>query len=291
MRAETQDVVRVGPAGWSYDDWKGIVYPKPMPRGLHPLELLSDWFDAIEVNATFYRPANPRWCDSWMTKVAKNPRFQFSAKLQREFTHERDAWPDDATTARFCDGLRPLKDAGMLGGLLAQFPWSFKRTVENRKWLGRLVETFGDWPLVVELRHTSWECPEVFEELARRNITFCNIDQPLFNDSVAPSARVTGPRAYVRLHGRNGANWFNEKAGRDERYDYLYSDEELSPWVERIQQMKRQVNDLFVVTNNHYRGQAVVNALEIQAAVGHARYALPDHLVDAYPRLKRLLKD
>lgn len=291
MAEETQNTVRAGPAGWSYDDWKGIVYPERMPRSLHPLELLSEWFDAIEVNATFYRPANPRWCESWMKKVAKNPQFRFSAKLQQEFTHERQQWPDDATVARFCDGLRPLKDAGMLGALLAQFPWSFKRTVDNRKWLARLVEAFAGWPLVFELRHMSWECPEFFEELSQRNLAFCNIDQPLFDGSIAPTAYVTAPPGYVRFHGRNYETWFNDNAGRDQRYDYLYNEDELAPWVDRINAMKNRVNDLFVITNNHYRGQAVVNALEIQAAIGHARYTLPGHLVDAYPRLKRLLRE
>ncbi len=226
-----------------------------------------------------------------MKKVERNPRFLFSAKLLQEFTHKREAWPGNGTVARFCDGLRPLKDAGMLGALLVQFPWTFKRTVENRKWLARLFETFHTWPLVFELRHTSWECPETFAELSQRGIALCNIDQPLFDDSVAPSEHVTAALGYVRFHGRNYENWFNEQSGRDQRYDYLYSGEELAPWVDRLNNMKKRVNDLFVITNNHYRGQAVVNALEIQAALGHAKYALPDRLIDAYPRLKRLLKD
>ena len=96
---------------------------------------------------------------------------------------------------------------------------------------------------------------------------------------------------YVRFHGRNKAHWFRQESGRNQRYDYLYSEDELKPWIEKVQQMKRKVNDLFIVTNNHYRGQAVVNAIEIQAALGYAKYRPPSHLVDAYPHLRRLFQE
>ena len=282
--------VRVGPAGWSYADWKGVVYPRDMPRSLHPLTFLSGFFDTIEVNVTFYRPMNPRYCTAWIEKVRENPRFVFSVKLWERFTHKRDVWPSQKEIQTWASGLVPLAEAGKLGALLVQFPWSFKRTPENRKWLGRIVETFAHYPLALEIRHASWNCPEVLSGLADRQVAFCNIDQPIVQDSIEPSANVTAPFGYIRLHGRNRDAWFRKDASRNERYNYLYSEAELEPWIERIKEMKKRVNDLFIITNNHYRGQAVVNALEIQAALGHASYALPPGLVDAYPRLKRFLK-
>ncbi|MCL4217828.1 MAG: DUF72 domain-containing protein [Candidatus Hydrogenedentes bacterium] len=283
------DSIHIGTAGWSYEDWKGIVYPPDMPGTTHPLELLSQWFDVVEVNSTFYRPPSARNCASWVEKVADKPRFAFTVKLWQRFTHERGSFPTDAEVRTYCDGIQPLVEAGRLGAILVQFPWSFKRTDANRRWLAAVMDAFADYPLALEIRHSSWNRPEVFEGLAERQAAFCNIDQPLFRDSIAPSDKVTARVGYVRLHGRNAQDWFREDASRDERYDYLYSAEELSPWIEKIRAMRQRVNELFVITNNHYRGQAVVNALELGHALGGRKYALPKHLVDEYPRLRELL--
>jgi len=281
--------VRVGPAGWSYDDWKGIVYPPDMPRGHHPLRFLSELFDTVEINTSYYRPLNPRHGIGWLAHVADNPRFMFTAKLWKRFTHERETWPGPADADVVRKGLDPLAEAGKLGALLVQFPWSFKRTLEERQWLARVVETFSEYPLVVELRHASWNDPEVFQSFAERKIAFCNIDQPLFRQSLPPTAHVTAPVGYVRLHGQNHNDWFRESATRNDRYDYLYSQEELKPWIDKIESIQRDTSDVYVVTNNHYKGQAVVNALELEEGLGRREFVLPRHLVEAYPRLKRLL--
>jgi uncharacterized protein YecE (DUF72 family) len=285
------ECVRVGPAGWSYEDWKGIVYPPDVGRGLHALTFLAEYFDTVEVNASFYRPPNPKHCASWVEKVSGNPNFIFTLKLWERFTHQRETFPTAAEVTRFSESIAPVHAAGKLGAILVQFPWSFRRTPENRVWLGRVFEAFGAFPLSVELRHSTWDVAALYTGLEERNIAFCNIDQPLFNDSIAPSDRVTAPFGYARFHGRNEANWFREGAGRNARYDYLYSEDELKPWLEKLQGMRKKANDLFIVTNNHYRGQAVVNALEIQAALGRVVPRLPAHLVVAYPRLKQLLRD
>ncbi|MBI2435695.1 MAG: DUF72 domain-containing protein [Candidatus Hydrogenedentes bacterium] len=283
--------LRVGVAGWSYEDWKGVVYPTRMPRSLHPLTFLCQYLDVVEINSSFYSPPNPRFCESWVVKVATNPRFLFTAKLWQRFTHERDVWPGREETRLVKEGLAPLLASGKLGAVLVQFPWSFKNVPENQDWLARVLDTFQECPLSLEIRHASWNVPEVYEELAARQVAFCNIDQPLFSHSIKPSARVTAPVGYIRLHGRNHNDWFRESAGRDDRYNYLYSEEELKPWIDKIQRMKKVVNDLFIITNNHYRGQAVVNALEIQAAIGRTFAELPPQLVTAYPRLGKLTEN
>ena len=284
-------VVRVGTAGWSFEDWKGIVYPKPAPKGFHPLEYLSRFFDTLELNVTFYRPVPAGNAKSWMQKVKGNPRFKFTAKMWQRFTHEREIEPTDDEVRQVREGMDPLLREGKLGAVLLQFPWSFKRTPENRMWLARLIDTFHEYPLALEVRHSSWNQPDVFEGLAERGVGFCNIDQPLFHYSLKPSAEVTSCVGYVRLHGRNWEDWFREDAGRDERYDYLYSEEELRPWLEKIEQIRKQADEIYVITNNHYRGQAVVNAFDIQHGLGKTDFILPQHLVDEYPRLKRLLKN
>jgi uncharacterized protein YecE (DUF72 family) len=287
----TQGTVRVGTAGWSYDDWKGIVYPRTMPRGEHPLELMARLFDTVEINSTFYRPPQTAYCSNWLKRVGENERFKFTVKLWRRFTHERDSWPSESEQTFFKKSLAPLVDAGKLGGLLVQFPWSFKNVPDNRKWLTDLFEAFAEYPLALEIRHASWNVPEMYESLAEKKVAFCNIDQPLFSGSLRPSAQVTAKVGYVRLHGQNYENWFKEDAGRDARYDYLYSEEELDPWVEKIQNIRKIADDVYVITNNHYCGQAVVNAFQILNKLTGDTFDIPDSLVDMYPQLKRIARD
>ena len=280
--------VYVGTAGWQYPDWKGIVYPQTLTGGTTPLALLTRWCDMVEINVTFYRPVAQRQCVSWLAQTAAHPRFLFCAKLPAALTHERGAAPDGNRAAQFRDSMIPLIEANKLGAVLAQFPWSFKRTAENRRYLAQLADQLEGMPLAVEVRHASWNHPDFRSGLARRGIALCNIDQPALNACLAPSGHITAPFAYVRLHGRNKTHWFNQESGRDARYDYLYTRKELTPWIEKIQDMGQKVNKLFVVTNNHYRGQAVANALEIQALLGHPHVAPPETLSYLYPSLRNL---
>ena len=283
MDLETLNNVRVGPAGWDYPDWKGIVYPPRMPKSLHPLRLLCSMFDMVEVNSTFYHPPSSKNCAAWVERVAENPRFMFTAKLWERFTHQRDTWPMGAEIRLFTDGIAPLVEAGKLGAVLVQFPWSFKRTPENRTWLARVLDAFAAYPLALEVRHASWDRPEVYAGLAERTVAFCNIDQPMFAKSIGPSAAVTAGIGYIRLHGRNHDDWFREDAGRDDRYNYLYTEDELKPWLGKIRAVAKQAQATYVVTNNHFRGQAVVNALEIQGGLASRALVLPPHLIDNYP--------
>lgn len=285
MEKKSETVVRVGPAGWSYEDWAGIVYPPGMPKSVHPVEYLSQFFDTIEVNSTFYRPPQARVTASWAKKAEGNERFKYTVKLWQRFTHEREEWPTDDEVTVFASGIAPLALEGKLGAVLMQFPWSFKRTPENREWLARVTDAFAEYPLVLEVRHASWDEPAVYEALAERGVAFCNIDQPIFGKSIKPGATVTAPVGYVRLHGRNAQDWFRAEAGRDERYNYLYSEEELKPWVEKIERIRKLVDETYVITNNHYRGQAVVNALELQYRLGKPAMELPPSLLEHYPRL------
>ncbi len=280
-------VIRVGPAGWSYEDWQGIVYSKAMR--MKPLELLSVLFDVVEVNSTFYRPVSSHVSHQWCRQVMGNPRFRFTVKVWRKFTHEIGTTVSRNERELFLSGLQPLLEKNLMGVLLAQFPWSFKRTRENRFRLGELVELFCGIPLAIEFRHASWDVEEVYAEFRKRNLCFCSIDQPILRDSISPTEEVTAPFAYIRLHGRNAENWFKEGAGRDQRYDYLYTEEELQPWVDRAQRFVQQVEDVYIITNNHYSGKAVVNALELQDMLGKERKHIPTELINKYPRLIKIL--
>ena len=274
--------VRVGPAGWSYNDWAGIVYPHPRPRGFHEAEYLARFFDTIEINTSFYQPVRAALAKSWVGRVSANPRFQFTAKLYKRFTHERDAGHEDEKAVK--QGLQPLAEAGRLGALLMQFPWSFKWSRESREYVGSLVMQFLEYPLVLEVRHSSWNRAETFDLLGDLGVGFCNIDQPLIGRSLEPTARTTGPVGYIRLHGRNYDQWF-APAEPQERYNYLYRMEELEPWVERVRRVAAHAQATFVITNNHFEGKGVANALEIEHLLTGERVPAPETLKARYPEL------
>lgn len=260
-------MIRCGTAGWSYDDWAGIVYPAPRPKNFDPLRYLAGFFDTVEINSTFYRPARPEVAHSWAERVAERPEFRFTAKLWRRFTHERqEAWTR-AEVDRVRAVFDPLAEAGRLGAVLLQFPWSFRRTQENREWLDDVAREFAGYPLVLEVRHESWNTPAFYRELSERGIGFVNIDQPLFARSIRPSARATSPIGYVRVHGRNYHDWFRADAAPEQRYDYLYTADELEPWAQRARQIAERPGtaDVYVITNNHYKGKGVANALMLRS--------------------------
>ena len=276
-------VIRVGVAGWDYDDWKGPVYPVPAPRGFDPLAWLSGWFDVVEVNSTFYRPASAKAARSWLSRVEGHPDFRFTAKVWRRFTHERSTFTAaDVRVAR--EGLDILAGAGRLGAALLQFPWSFKRDEASREWLRAVTGALRGLPLVLEVRHASWNVPELYAALSALGIGFVNLDQPLFRNSLAPSAVATAQVGYVRIHGRNAQDWFREGATRDERYDYLYTPEELRPWAERVRQIAAspRVTDVHVVTNNHFAGQEVVNALQLRSMLEGRKVEAPETLFGSH---------
>ena len=280
----------VGPAGWSYEDWEGVVYPAAKGRGFHPLLLLARYVNLVEVNSTFYRPASPALAASWLRKVEGFPDFFFAVKLHQLFTHQRrDFTAKDVD--EFKAGVELLRVRGRLAALLLQFPWSFTGTAANEDHLLRLFALFAGWPLALEVRHASWDRPGFYDVLRENRVAFCNIDQPLFKNSLAPSSVATNPDfAYVRLHGRNAANWFREDAGRDDRYDYLYAKDELEGWVERIRDLGTKSSKVFVVTNNHYRGQAMANALQIKNMITGEKVDVPETLLEKYPALREIVR-
>lgn len=283
------DRVRVGTAGWSYPDWEGIVYPSPAPTRFDRLAWMARFTDIVEINATFYRAARRRDAASWVERVGHNPRFRFCAKLERVFTHETQR--EERSSERvFKDGLAPVAESGRLAALLVQFPYSFRNNRESRERLSRILTRFGEYPLAVELRHRSWITTDILAFLSARGVVLAGIDQPQVGQSVGPSLPLTGSFFYTRFHGRNTANWFRRGAGRDARYDYLYAAEEIGPWIERIGSAARQDVEGIVITNNHYRGQAAVNAVEIRQALAASPVPAPPSLIRTYPRLEKVAR-
>jgi uncharacterized protein YecE (DUF72 family) len=282
-------VIRVGPAGWSYRDWNGIVYPEPKPRGFDPLNYIARYFNTVEINSSFYGPPRPTTAKKWAESVGSNSEFRFTAKLFQSFTHSRNPAPLDEKD--FKEGLAPLMEADRLGALLMQFPWSFKNEAESRDYLLVLIRRFREYPLVLEVRHSSWMQEGVLDLLAEFGVGICNIDQPLFTRSIRPDSRVTSEIGYVRLHGRNYKHWFSPTANVRERYDHLYSIQELEPWVDRIRQISTDAKETYAVANNHNIGKGPANALEIAAMLRGQEVDAPPTLVETYPVLRKFIRN
>ncbi len=279
----------VGVAGWDYPDWAGIVYPPGASRGFDRLAWLARFLDVVEVNSTFYRPASPKVAESWVRRASSRAGFRFTAKAHRSWTHE--AWTDAGeVTGPTLSGLAPLRDAGVLGALLIQFPQSFHFTPHATDRLVRLLEALAGWPSVVEVRHVSWDDDRAAAFMRERGVGWCVVDQPQVGGATAPArARVTAEVAYLRLHGRNAAAWFDPEAGRDARYDFLYSMDALRPLAAESRAMAAHAKALYVIANNHFRGQAVANALQLKHLIQDTRPDAPDDIVAAYPQLLEIV--
>ncbi len=275
--------IRVGPAGWSYQDWNKKVYPARRPQGFHEAEYLARYFSVIEINTSFYRPVWPEHAELWARRLEAHRSFEFTAKMYNGVTHEHRL--DKNTVREVTEGLEPLAAAGKLGCVLLQFPWSFKFGPDSRDYIRRIRHAFSELPLVAEVRHASWDCDEALELFAEQGIGFCNIDQPRLANCLEPTDYVTSSIGYVRLHGRNYHNWFNSEASVAERYDYLYRQDQLKRWERRVESIAKRAVTTYVVTNNHFEGKAVVNALQLLAGLSAGPVDAPAGLADWYPEL------
>jgi uncharacterized protein YecE (DUF72 family) len=257
--------VYVGTAGWSYKDWDGVVYPAQIKKSQHPVEYLAHYIDVLEINTSFYGHIKPEWGKLWCRMARNaNPEFQFTAKLNKAFTHSPvaavqstsaetiRATAEDEQLAKA--GLESIAVEGMLGAVLAQFPISFKNTYDNREYLDSVIEKFKAFPLVIEVRHNSWTNEGTLRHFAKKRVAFCNIDQPVLGNAVTPSEHVTAPVGYVRLHGRNYEQWFDSDSSKD-RYNYLYTAPELRTWKTRIDAIAEKAEKTFVIANNHFGGK------------------------------------
>jgi uncharacterized protein YecE (DUF72 family) len=277
--------IRIGPSGWNYEDWHGIVYPAPAPRRFDALAYLGRFFNAIEVNSTFYHPPAARTVASWVRRVPPPADFKFTVKLWQGLTHRRDEPYDKGAARDFLAALQPMFESGHFGCLLIQFPWSFRCSDDAFDWLAPLADDVRDARPVIEVRHASWDNEAARDRLAALGLSYCNVDQPALRDCIGANAHVTGPIGYFRFHGRRRDTWFAANISPHERYNYLYSPAELEEWTPRIREVAVEAAETFVFTNNHYRGQAPANALQLRAMLGEHRVMVPPPMIDHFPAL------
>jgi uncharacterized protein YecE (DUF72 family) len=315
----------IGTSGYSYPDWKGVVYPRSVKRdvgGTTPeLTYLSRYFNTCEINATFYRQFEPDIAKKW-SEAVENPDFEFAIKANQVFTHAAGAKPSERKQSTAVESLKytqsdvdesrrfldELAHRDRLLVVLFQFPVSFKFTRKDKdgeavrlegNWdhVADVLNAFKEYPKAIEFRHETWDDPWVLSALREHETAWVNIDEPKIG-GLHDTNYVTAPLAYLRLHGRNYKKWFHS-VNRDERYDYLYPPKELEPIAQSLKTMaksvekepsRRQVKKVIAATNNHYKGQAAVNAIDLKGLLGIKDNPVPDELLEAYPQLKKARK-
>jgi uncharacterized protein YecE (DUF72 family) len=302
--------IRVGTSGWSYPSgegtWNGIFYPIPpgsRSRGrgkFDELAFYAEHFDTVEINSSFYRTPSPATAKSWANRTPRG--FEFSLKLNQKFTHPQmfekatggDPWSlGQADVDEFRSAIDPLASADKLGALLAQFPASFKNDSDTRGYLEWLLERFRQYLVSVELRHRSWSDNPVdtLELLQRFGASWTQIDEPKFRTSIRqdllPNVRTF---YYLRLHGRNAAQWWKHDKSED-RYNYMYSAQELEPIAEAAATAAKRVKKAYLYANNHFSAKSVATAVILKDQLGQELPgAYTPEFIDNYPDLKGLVK-
>lgn len=298
--------IRVGTSGWSYPSgkgtWNGVFYPeaagrRPRGRGrFDELAFYAEHFDTVEINSTFYRVPSAATAKSWASRTP--PRFDFSLKLYQKFTHPGmfqeatggDPWSLSRQDAdEFRRAIDPIASAGKLGALLAQFPASFKNDPDSRGYLEWLLESFREFPVAVELRHRSWSDDplDTLQLLDAFGAAWTQIDEPKFRFSIRqtllPNVKTF---YYLRLHGRNAAQWWKHDKSED-RYNYLYSAEELEPFAEAAQAAATRVKKAYLYANNHFSAKSVATAVVLKQQLGQdVPGEYPEEFVEQYPALQ-----
>ena len=265
--------IYIGTSGWSYPKgegtWTGHFYPTGK---INELEYYSQFFNTVEINSSFYRPPNPGYVYNWVKRTPQE--FLFTVKLWQKFTHPKmykeatgeEAIISQADVDQFKHSIEPLARYEKLGALLAQFPPSFKNDSFGQQILSAVIKTFGQYKLAVELRHRSWSNDANTATFLRENrVSWVQIDEPKFPSSVAAKVPLTSDMAYFRFHGRNKEMWW--KGDSETRYEYLYSGSEINELAEKVKSASEQVNLSFILFNNHWRGYAPRNAVDMKKAL------------------------
>jgi len=274
-----------GPAGWHYDDWRGRVYPERRPRGFHPLPFLSRCVNLVDVNATFYAPLSARTAERWVGLLDDAPGFTFVIKAWERLTHGKGDLPSGVEMQEWSQVLVPLREAGRLLAVLVQFPFSARPDGRTRDRILTIRDRLGGGAIACEFRHESWLRAETLAFLEEEGLSFVNIDQPQGRGSLPPTAIRTAPLAYVRLHGRNAAAWFDRDAGRDARYDYHYGEAELAEWTGRLELLAAREGPLVLVGNNHYHGKGLAAVLALAHRLTGEKLPVPGRMLENFPEL------
>lgn len=249
-------MIYIATSGYYYKDWEGVFYPLGLPANQR-LAFYAQEFPFTEVNATYYRQPSAGMFERMLN--ATPPGFLFAVKAYQGLTHERQ---DPAEFRTFLEALRPLVEAGRLICVLAQFPYSFHNTKENREYVASLRHRLAGLAVAVEFRSRDWNQTGTFNLLRTAGLVYVAVDEPRLKGLLPPLVHATADFAYARFHGRNAQKWFQHKESY-ERYNYRYSEKELAEWVPRLRALEDATGQVYVAFNNHYQGQAVIAARDL----------------------------
>jgi uncharacterized protein YecE (DUF72 family) len=287
----------VGTAGWSYKDWIDSFYPKAQSKTFDWLEFYSQYFNTVEVNASYYTYIAPGTVEGWINKVEEKEDFLFTIKLHQDFTHKRNFKTEQVEAVK--TNLNKLRNANRLGGLLIQFPYSFPLTKENANYVKDLVDIFSEYEKFIEVRHKSWMIERFYKFTAKNKSSLCTIDQPDIGEAIEFKPVKTGDNLYVRLHGRNEEAWKKSLSNfgniqtyeqQSQRYDYLYSPGELLEIERAIKEVIDTVKKIYVILNNHPKGNAIANAFELLHLLNERiKVNIPSTTLKSYPRLSKIV--
>jgi len=253
-------MIHVGTSGYSYPDWVGPVYPAGTAQR-DMLPLYAKRFNTVELNFTYYRQPSASTIEAIVRKLPKD--FRLFVKANSETTHRLNR----EAAAPFKQGVEPARAAGLLAGVLAQFPASFHNEPASREYLQHLAEDFDGYNLVVEFRHRAWSKLSTLELLRKLRLGFCCVDEPQDLDLMPPVAEATTGTAYLRFHSRDRAKWYGTDA--KERYNYLYSSDELAEWTPKVKKLDHDAQAVYVFFNNCHAGHAAVNAEQFRDMLGN----------------------
>jgi len=245
----------IGTSGFSYNDWRKVFYPDRLPTSDF-LSFYSREFSAVELNFSYYRIPDTRQCMRMLEK--SDDRTEFVVKAFQGLTHECSDESLSEVLPKFKASIDPFWQEGRLGAVLLQFPQSFHYRTKSRIYLKSLIERFDPLPLCVEFRQQEWIKGSVLDTLKELHVGFVCVDEPALRGLLPPLAEATSSIGYIRFHGRNKSKWYT--GDTKERYDYLYSEDELKEWIPRISAIAKNTERLFIFFNNHKKGQAVANA-------------------------------
>ncbi len=285
--------IRVGMGGWQLEPFNGLFYPTSAKNGFRKLEFYSRYFDSVEVNATFYTNSlTGKNAHQWIQDVSGNPRFVFSVKLYKGFTHSMDARQGDVKIVH--ELLNPLAAEEKLAALVMQFPYSFINSDENRSHLAKLAKAFAAYRMFVEVRHDSWNTPDALAFLQEQGLHLINVDLPKIKKHMPLTTVAWGGRSYFRLMGRNAKSWDQPlprrgqtSASESGRYRYRYSEKELEEFAGLIRPISIKLDDTEIILHNDPQGNSLLNGLQLRHLLNPAeKIEAPPNLIKTFPALQ-----
>ena len=262
-------MIHIGTSGYSFKDWKGVFYPVKITND-KMLSFYAQHFNLVEINFTYYAIPKPQTFERMIEKTP--PDFYFTVKANSGMTHNRI--DNKSVFDQFETAIQPLIEANKFKGILAQFPWSFKNTENNRKYLKFLKDRLAEYPLIVEFRHISWISEALFGFLRDLDISYCAVDEPDLPGLVPPKVLATTDLGYVRFHGRNTKTWWGGDSAQ--RYNYLYTEQELKDWTPKLKQLAASTEETYVFFNNCHAGYAAKNAKTMQDMLQQDMFESPE---------------